>query len=392
MISQIEQTMYRLNNLDRTQQKLNFQLGGERLENGSDDSVLFGRITSAQDKIRTFDGIKTLVERTEVQNNMADSSLAEVKNLLTYVKSELIKANTDTVGDTDLKSIAVGLAGTRENLFTLANTQVEGEYLFAGSDSSVKPFVKNPTTGAITYEGNNKLRKIAVEEGSYRERGVNGFDAMMFSSSVAYENKTFTFSSTDRILDQDGNEWKIDMDNAVSPSSPKNPLTLVKYDLDGNTTNEFMNYASNGLALDPLTGTYSFTTPNVAGTKFEAKTSIFDLMDNIINTLSMVDGSGNQIDRAKVRENLGRQLDAVDKSFTDLTIAHADLGAKNKVFETSLESIESKLAEYRKLETTLASSDLTEVAIKLKALELTYTAMYSTVSRTNELSLVNFMK
>ena len=51
----------------------------ERLENGSDDSVLFGRITSAQDKIRTFDGIKTLVERTEVQNNMADSSLAEVK-------------------------------------------------------------------------------------------------------------------------------------------------------------------------------------------------------------------------------------------------------------------------------------------------------------------------
>lgn len=377
MISQIEQTMYRLNNLDRTQQKLNFQLGGERLENGSDDSVLFGRITSAQDKIRTFDGIKTLVERTEVQNNMADSSLAEVKNLLTYVKSELIKANTDTVGDVDLKSIAVGLAGTRENLFTLANTQVEGEYLFAGSDSSVRPFVKDPATGAITYEGNNKLRKIAVEEGSYRERGVNGFDAMMFSSSVAYKNETLTFNSTDRILDQDGNEWKLDTATNL----------LTKYDLDGKATT-----TTQVVSFDSTAGTYSFITPNVAGTKFEAKTSIFDLMDNIINTLNMVDSSGNQIDRAKVRENLGRQLDAVDKSFTDLTIAHADLGAKNKVFETSLESIESKLAEYRKLETTLASSDLTEVAIKLKALELTYTAMYSTVSRTNELSLVNFMK
>lgn len=377
MISQIEQTMYRLNNLDRTQQKLNFQLGEERLENGSDDSVLFGRITSAQDKIRTFDGIKTLVERTEVQNNMADSSLAEVKNLLTYVKSELIKANTDTVGDVDLKSIAVGLAGTRENLFTLANTQVEGEYLFAGSDSSVRPFVKDPATGAITYEGNNKLRKIAVEEGSYRERGVNGFDAMMFSSSVAYKNETLTFNSTDRILDQDGNEWKLDTATNL----------LTKYDLDGKATT-----TTQVVSFDSTAGTYSFITPNVAGTKFEAKTSIFDLMDNIINTLNMVDSSGNQIDRAKVRENLGRQLDAVDKYFTDLTIAHADLGAKNKVFETSLESIESKLAEYRKLETTLASSDLTEVAIKLKALELTYTAMYSTVSRTNELSLVNFMK
>ena len=310
MISQIEQTMYRLNNLDRTQQKLNFQLGGERLENGSDDSVLFGRITSAQDKIRTFDGIKTLVERTEVQNNMADSSLAEVKNLLTYVKSELIKANTDTVGDVDLKSIAVGLAGTRENLFTLANTQVEGEYLFAGSDSSVRPFVKDPATGAITYEGNNKLRKIAVEEGSYRERGVNGFDAMMFSSSVAYKNETLTFNSTDRILDQDGNEWKLDTATNL----------LTKYDLDGKATT-----TTQVVSFDSTAGTYSFITPNVAGTKFEAKTSIFDLMDNIINTLNMVDSSGNQIDRAKVRENLGRQLDAVDKSFTDLTIAHADL-------------------------------------------------------------------
>lgn len=41
-----------------------------------------------------------------------------------------MKANTDTTSDDDLKSIAVVLAGTRENLLTLANTQVEGEYLF----------------------------------------------------------------------------------------------------------------------------------------------------------------------------------------------------------------------------------------------------------------------
>ena len=377
MINQIEQTVYRLNNLDKTQQKLNFQLSGERLENGSDDSVLFGRITSAQDKIRTFTGIKTLVERTEVQNNMADSSLAEAKNLLTYIKSELMKANTSTTGDDDLKSIAVALKGTKENLFTLANTQVEGEYLFSGSDSSVKPFVKDSTTGVISYVGDNKLRKIAVEEGSYRERGVNGFDAMMFSSSVAYKNETLTFNSTDRILDQDGNEWKLDTATNL----------LTKYDLDGKATT-----TTQVVSFDSTAGTYSFITPNVAGTKFEAKTSIFDLMDNIINTLNMVDSSGNQIDRAKVTENLGKQMNAIDQYASDLNITHADLGAKNKVFETSLESLDSKIAEYKKLETTLASSDLTEVAIKLKALELTYTAMYSTVSRTNELSLVNFMK
>ena len=99
---------------------------------------------------------------------MSDSSLKEIKTLLAFVKSELMKANTDTTGDANLKSIAVVLSGTRENLFTLANTQVEGEYVFAGSDSSVKPFVKD-TNGNISYVGDNKLRRVAVEEGSYRD-------------------------------------------------------------------------------------------------------------------------------------------------------------------------------------------------------------------------------
>lgn len=377
MISQVEQTIYRLNNLDKTQQKLNYQLSTkQQLENGSDDSVLFGRITSAQNKVRTFDGIKTLVERTKVQNDMSDSSLKEIKTLLAFVKSELMKANTDTTGDANLKSIAVVLSGTRENLFTLANTQVEGEYVFAGSDSSVKPFVKD-TNGNISYVGDNKLRRVAVEEGSYRDRGINGFDAMMFNSNTALKNETLTFSKNDRIIDQDGNEWKLD--TATN--------TLTKYDLDGNITAN-----TQSVAFDATSNTYSFTTPNTNGTKFEAKTNIFDLMNGIINTLNMVDDVGNPITRDDVRANLLKQIEGIDKSFDDLNVVHADLGAKNAVFNTALESIESKLFQYKKLEEALSSADLTEVAIKIKALELTYTAMYSTVARTNELSLVNFMK
>jgi flagellar hook-associated protein 3 FlgL len=386
MISQVEQTIYRLNNLDKTQQKLNYQLSTkQQLENGSDDSVLFGRITSAQDKVRTFEGIKTIVERTKVQNDMSDSSLKEAKNLLTFIKSELMKANTDTTSDDGLKSIAVVLAGTRENLLTLANTQVEGEYLFSGSDSSKKPFVE--VNGKISYVGDNKLRRVAVEEGSYRDRGVNGFDAMMYSSSVAYKGNDLTFTETDRILDQDGNEWKLDM-NSATPPSPALPLTLRKYDLDGNSTINTIT----PVTFDGTTNTYTITTPSDVGTKFEAKTSIFDLMNSVINTLNMVDEVGNPISRDIVRDNLAKQIDAIDQSFDDMNITHADLGAKNKVFETALESIDSKLVQYKKLEEALSSADLTEVAIQIKALELTYTAMYSTVARTNELSLVNFMK
>ncbi|MBP7770246.1 MAG: flagellar hook-associated protein 3, partial [Aliarcobacter sp.] len=68
MINQTEQMMYRLNNLDTLQRKLNFQYGGKQLENGSDDSILYSRIVSVDDKIRTYEGIETQIERTVVQN------------------------------------------------------------------------------------------------------------------------------------------------------------------------------------------------------------------------------------------------------------------------------------------------------------------------------------
>jgi flagellar hook-associated protein 3 FlgL len=376
MINQTEQMMYRLNNLDTLQRKLNFQYGGKQLENGSDDSILYSRIVSVDDKIRTYEGIETQIERTVVQNNTADSSMKEIKKILEYINAELIKANTDTTGEDGLKAIAINIAGMKENLYDLANTHVEGEYVFTGSDSSIKPFEMD-ANGKVTYVGDNKLRSVAVEEGSYRERGVNGFDMMMYSSSTAYKDQSLTFSATDRIIDQDGNEWKL--------NSPTND-TLTKYDPDGNVTTDTM-----AVTFDVATNTYSTPVLTAVGTKFEAKTNIFDLIDNVVNSLNKVDSAGNPISDTQARTLIGKGLEELTKAYDGVNIAHAELGSRNKIFETSLEGIGSKLTQYKKLSQDLSSSNLTEVALQAKALELTYTALYSTISKTNQLSLVNFM-
>lgn len=379
MINQTEQMMYRLNNLDTLQRKLNFQYGGKQLENGSDDSILYSRIVSVDDKIRTYEGIETQIERTVVQNNTADSSMKEIKKILEYINAELIKANTDTTSEDGLKAIAINIAGMKENLYDLANTQVEGEYVFTGSDSSIKPFEMD-ANGKVTYVGDNKLRSVAVEEGSYRERGVNGFDMMMYSSSTAYKDQSLTFTATDRIIDQDGNEWVLD-----NTTDPLNPF-LVKYDSDGKNTGVTM-----ATPFDVATNTYSTPVLTAVGTKFEAKTNIFDLIDNVVNSLNKVDSAGNPISDTQARTLIGKGLEELTKAYDGVNIAHAELGSRNKIFETSLEGIGSKLTQYKKLSQDLSSSNLTEVALQAKALELTYTALYSTISKTNQLSLVNFM-
>lgn len=378
MINQTDQMTYRLSVLDTQYQKNSYQMSTKNLlQQGSDDSMLYSRIISVDDKVRTYEGLKIQVERTTVQNNAADSSMSEVKKLLESMKAELIKANTATTSTNGIAAIAANISGLKENLYQLANTQVEGEYVFAGSDSSIKPFEKD-INGKVTYVGDNQLRKVAVEEGSYRDKGITGFDMMMYPSATANKGETLNFSEADRIIDQNGNEWKL--------NSPTND-TLTKYDLQGNATAVTLAVTSD-LLTPP---TFSTIMPPADGTKFEAKTNIFNLIDDTLNALNKVDSVGNPISDNLSRALISKSQSELDKAYDGVNIAHAELGGRNKIFEISLERVSSKLTQYDILSQQLGSADLAKVAIEAKALELTYTALYSTISKTNQLSLVNFL-
>ncbi|MDN5073044.1 flagellar hook-associated protein FlgL [Aliarcobacter butzleri] len=376
MIAQVNSSLYRLNNMNNTQDKLNYQMSGEKLQYGSDDSMLFGRLSHINDKVLTQTEIKDQIEKTKALNSTADDSLAEAKeNVFEFVKSELIKANTDTTSEEGLIAIAQNIEGVKQNLLDLANTQVEGQYLFSGSDSSVKAFTMD-VNGKVTYNGNDSLRKIAVDEGSYRESGVNGFQAFFYTTDSALKGETLTFEADSKILDQEGNEWTLD--TATN--------TLSKKNWDG---------SFDTLAVTPPTAPateYSVTVPNTDGARFEAKKNVFDLLDEAINSLRGVDSVGNPLTAEDKKTKISAAQDGIDKVIDNAAIAHADLGARNKTFNNSLDIIESKISQYNKTSTEIGSSNITEVGIKLKSLELMFSALYSTISQTNQLSLVNYMK
>ena len=377
MIS-LNSTMYRLGNLDKYQAKLNFQMGGSKLQFGSDDSVTFGRLTHTEDKIKTQKGIVAQIERADVLNKTSDTAMKEVKLLLEKIKAEeLIKANTSTTSIEGLEAIAGVIEGYKQNLFNLANTQTEGQYVFAGSDASVKPFSMD-AAGKVTYNGDSELRKVAVDEGSYRERGINGIDAFFYVANSASKGATLTFKDGDRITDQDGKEWVFD--NVAN--------TLTKTNWDGSTQTP--------LAVTPPVAPateYTTTVPNTDGTKFEARRNMFDMLDEAISSLRGLDSAGNPtLTYEDRRTGISKAIDESTKAYDTAIIAHSELGAKNKTFEVSKERAEAKINQLSILEIELGSSNKSEVAVELKALEISYTALYSTINRTFELSLTNFLR
>lgn len=388
MINTTNQMLYRLDVLNQQQAKISYQMStGKVLQNGSDDSVTFNRLISVDDKIRKFEGLQDQINKTAVQNTVADSSLDEIKMFMTTIKAELIKANTDTTTPEGKASIAVNIEGMKQNILDLANTRVDGAYIFAGSDSTIKPFLTD-SNGVISYVGNSKLKNIAVDEGSYRDRGVNGFDMMMFPTDSAYGNNTLTFSARDRIIDQDGFEWK--------PDNIANPTKLIRYDLNGNASNQELVVTANGTTPETWTTDNNVSTAFPAGTngiKLEAKTLIFDIMDDAVNVLNGLDYDGlTPIDSATMQQKLGEMLNKFDEAFDAVNIAHSDLGARNRVFDISLESVQARLTQYNILSLEIGAADLSKVAVESKALELTFTALYTTINKTNDLSLVNFIR
>jgi flagellar hook-associated protein 3 FlgL len=378
MINTTNEITFRLSNLNAEQTKISYQMStGLEINKGSEDSVLYTEQLQIESKILKYEGIQSQLNKVNALNTASDTTISEIKNLLDYTKSEMIKAANATTDENAKAGIAIALEGVKQNLLMFANEEIDGQYLFAGSDATVKPF-EDDGTGKIVYNGDTQLRKVTIEDGLYRDRGVNGFDMMMYSTDVATKNDpTLSFIEDQRIIDQDNFEWKLDAGQT----------NLVKYDLNGNATSDTKTVTSDG-ATPP---TFSVNIGTSDGQKFAAKSSIFDELDKVINALNLVDSSGNPISNTESSTEISSLLDNMGAAFDAVNIAHAELGGRNRIFEDASDRIGSKITQYNIFFQEIAAADLTEVAVKSKALELTYTALYSTINRTNELSLVNFI-
>lgn len=389
MIQNTSEITYRLNNLNEEQRRISYQNStGKILDDGSDDSQIFSREVYIQDKLNVYDGIQNQIVKTDAQNNASDSVMKEIKDLLTYAQAEIIKARTDTSDSTSREAIATNFEGIKKNLFALVNEEMEGEYLFAGSNSTVKPFSMD-TDGAVTYNGDGYLRQVAVEEGEYRDRGITGYDAIMYSSDTAYKGEKLSFDTSERVIDQDGNEWKLSVTN--SPASGDGILT--KYDPDGNPTTDTKNVTRTTDATDTSFAKYELTDPLTKnGEVLEAKHNIFDDLDNTILALrgQKSDGTATSGD-GETKELLGDQLDNIKSAFDGANVGHAKLGGRNQVFDISLERVNSKITEFNILEQKVSGVDFGKLAVEAKALEITFTAMYSTINKMNQLTLVNYI-
>ncbi len=431
MIDKTSTMLYHINNLNTENERISYQMAtGKVLDKGSDDSILHAEVINLEDKLRITESLSLQLTKTKAMNDTADSSIAEVKTALDSIKTDLLRGLNDGMARTDKLALATNLNGIRDNIIDAVNTRIDGEYIFSGSNSTYETLKVDDDfaiNGRVDYGGDGFLRKLAVQPGSYRERGVTAYDVSFYTSSRALKSQgdDFVFEERERIIDEDGYEWKV-IDPATNlerdPNDPIVPLVLQKYDHNGQMI-DVSKYPESRIAIDIVTAqidadavtrqdavreTYTILGTNtdmlaqVDSRVFEAKHNYFDDLNKTINALegyvTNLDGTkGGQIgttpaDETFIDDLVRSGLQSTTDQYDYTNIGHGELGGRSSVIEGALEKLATQETHYNILLQETNGADMAKLAMESSSLELTYSALYSTISKMNEMSLLNYIK
>jgi flagellar hook-associated protein 3 FlgL len=104
----------------------------------------------------------------------SESAMSQVQDVISEAKTLSVQMANSTVGAAERRSAAETVQNLLEELVSLANTEVNGRYIFAGSETDTTPFSLE-NDNSVTYHGDNnaftvKIGKDAtVQVGSYGE-------------------------------------------------------------------------------------------------------------------------------------------------------------------------------------------------------------------------------
>lgn len=166
--------------LDQTQgnaQQLTAELSsGVRVTSLSQDPLAAGENVLLLNQMQRDDSFTQSSSQVTGQLEVTDSALGQVVAQLTQAISLATAANNGTMNGTDRISIANQIAGIRAEVLSLANSSYQGQFIFAGGQTSTAPFslstVSSPAT--VTYAGDADVNYLETPNGQRIQLNVPG--------------------------------------------------------------------------------------------------------------------------------------------------------------------------------------------------------------------------
>jgi flagellar hook-associated protein 3 FlgL len=171
-----------LRDIERISERMqNTQLqisSGKKLNRPSDDPVAVSdviRIQAEQSEVKQYqENIATAKSRL----NFADSTLQGVQSIIERVRTLGLSA----LSNLSTASLHVSeISGLRDQILAAANSTIDGQFMFAGSNVDAPAYTKAPN-GAVIYNGNSDAVSLQIGRSATLQVHVPGSD--VFSGTI----------------------------------------------------------------------------------------------------------------------------------------------------------------------------------------------------------------
>lgn len=368
---------------------------GKRISKPSDDPAAVARVLDIQSQIAMVQQYERNSNLAKTQLSMEESAINGVENNLQRVRELTIQASNDTLSPGDRKAIATEIRSRHSELLALANSQdANGEYLFAGFQNNNQPFTSNG--GVPVYNGDQGQVFLQIGPDVQVASGDSGAAVFQFVDTgngkyTVTDNASNTGTGVVGVTALDGSFTVDTYTLTFTQATASDPVT---YQVSGAVSGvvasgtysagEAISFNGAAVTLDGNPANGDSFTVNPAG-----RQDLFTTLDKLATALESVDDSA--LGRARLHNEVNRQLNNIDRGFDNVLTLHAEIGARLNNIDSQSYLNEGFILQMQETQSDLEDMDLTEAISRLNLQTVALQAAQQSYIKTQGLSLFNYL-
>ncbi len=226
----INQVQTGMKNLYKSYNQLS---SGLQIRNSYEGAGMYITNTRLDYEYATLSQIEDASKLADELMKNTDSTMSEMEKLLTQFKVKVTEAANATQTPTSREVIAKELETIRQQIVDLANTSVNGQFLFSGSLTNTKPFDYSGN-----YYGDDKRLNIVTGDGVKNAYNIPGYDLFYKADNDFKKQITTNVSFTDNRYDLVQNKDKtryLEGNDKISYLIGRDYVSTKKDELDKDT-------------------------------------------------------------------------------------------------------------------------------------------------------------
>lgn len=142
---------------------------GKRINNLSDDPVGLIQTLNIRSTLSNMEQMGRNINFGRSWLTASESALTQVENVISDLKALCVQMASGTTGSSQRLSAAGTVQNMLDEIVSLANADVSGNYIFSGLKTDVAPFSQDGT-----YNGDNNAFSIKISKNTTAEIGSDG--------------------------------------------------------------------------------------------------------------------------------------------------------------------------------------------------------------------------